>query len=63
MFGDVTGDGFVSAQDFNKFQLAFGNASGDPGFNAAFDANGDGFVSAGDFNQFKPRFGTNLWGV
>ena len=62
LFGDVTGDGFVAAQDFNQFQLAFGTEQGiDLNYNAAFDINGDGFIAAQDFNQFKTRFGTSVF--
>jgi hypothetical protein len=65
-FGDVTGDGAVSAFDFNGtnasqtppnvigFKQAFG------GVNFAFDYNGDGAVAASDFIQFRQRFGGSI---
>jgi predicted outer membrane repeat protein len=63
LFGDVTGDGAVSAADFNGtgplgtppnivgFRQAFGGS--DP----RLDFNGDGSVAASDFIQFRLRFG------
>jgi hypothetical protein len=53
-FGDVTGDGTVSAADFVLFRQSFG------GVNPAFDFNGDGSVAASDFIQFRLRFGGSI---
>jgi hypothetical protein len=65
-FGDITGDGTVSAADFNGtgptgsppnvigFRQAFGG-SYDP-----FDFDGDGAVAASDFIQFRLRFGGSI---
>jgi hypothetical protein len=56
-FGDVTGDGAVSAADFNGnasivgFRQAFG------GTDPRLDYNNDGSVAASDFTQFRFRFG------
>jgi hypothetical protein len=54
LFGDITGDGTVSAADFDAFRQSFG------GVNDAFDFNGDGTVSASDFMQFRQRFGGSI---
>lgn len=66
LFGDVTGDGSVSATDFNGtgptgnppnvvgFRQAFGGTS------FAFDFDGDGSVSTNDFIQFRQRFGGSI---
>jgi hypothetical protein len=60
LFGDVNGDGTVSALDFDGtagligFRQAFG------GLDHRFDYNGDGSVAASDFTQFRFRFGGTL---
>jgi hypothetical protein len=65
LFGDVNGDGFVAAQDFNAFRATFGSDLNDPDntvpYVAAFDFNGDGFVAAQDFNAFKTRYGLDVF--
>jgi hypothetical protein len=53
-FGDINGDGTVSASDFIQFRQYFG------GVNSAFDFDGDGSVSASDFIQFRLRFGGSI---
>jgi hypothetical protein len=53
-FGDINGDGTVSASDFIVFRQYFG------GVNDAFDFNGDGAVAASDFAQFRQRFGGSI---
>jgi hypothetical protein len=54
IYGDINGDGTVSASDFIVFRQFFG------GVNAAFDFDGDGSVSASDFIQFRLRFGGSI---
>jgi predicted outer membrane repeat protein len=53
-YGDINGDGTVSASDFILFRQFFG------GVNPAFDFNGDGSVAASDFIQFRLRFGGSI---
>jgi hypothetical protein len=53
-FGDINGDGTVSASDFIQFRQFFG------GVNPAFDFNIDGSVAASDFIQFRLRFGGSI---
>jgi hypothetical protein len=53
-FGDINGDGTVSASDFIQFRQYFG------GVNSAFDFDGDGSVAASDFIQFRLRFGGSI---
>jgi glucose/arabinose dehydrogenase len=54
LFGDVNGDGRVSAIDFNAFRLAYGGSS------PIFDFNNDGAVNALDFQEFRLRFGVEI---
>jgi hypothetical protein len=54
LFGDVNGDGAVSASDLIAFRQYFG------GYLFAFDFDGDGSVSANDFVQFRLRFGGSI---
>jgi hypothetical protein len=54
MYGDINGDGTVSAADFIQFRQAFGGSS------FAFDFDGDGAVAASDFIQFRLRFGGSI---
>ena len=54
LFGEITGNGTVAANDFIVFRLFFG------GVNAAFDFDNDGSVSASDFIQFRLRFGGSI---
>jgi hypothetical protein len=53
-FGDINGDGTVSASDFIQFRQYFG------GVNPAFDFDGDGSIAASDFIQFRLRFGGSI---
>lgn len=57
LFGDVNGDGAVTAVEFNAFRLVYGT-SGDP-FAAPFDFDNNGSISATDFNQFRTRYGVS----
>jgi hypothetical protein len=54
LYGDVNGDGTVSASDFIAFRQNFG------GYLFAFDFDGDGAVAASDFVQFRLRFGGSI---
>ncbi len=54
LFGDITGDGTVAANDFIQFRLALG------GTNHIFDFDNDGAVAASDFIQFRLRFGGSI---
>jgi CSLREA domain-containing protein len=54
LYGDVNGDGTVSASDFIQFRQFFG------GYLFAFDFDGDGSVAASDFIQFRLRFGGSI---
>jgi probable HAF family extracellular repeat protein len=54
LFGDINGDGTVSASDFIDFRQYFG------GYVFAFDFDGDASVSASDFAQFRLRFGGSI---
>jgi parallel beta-helix repeat protein len=54
LYGDINGDGTVSASDFIQFRQFFG------GTNSDFDFDGDGSVSASDFIQFRLRFGGSI---
>jgi hypothetical protein len=55
LFGDIDGDGSVTAIDFSAFRLAYGNSG-----SSIFDFDGDNEVSAADFNQFRMRYGLNI---
>jgi hypothetical protein len=59
-YGDINGDQIVNGLDFGSFRSAFGTATGDANFNAAFDYNNDGVINGLDFAQFRIRFGTTL---
>jgi hypothetical protein len=54
LFGDINGDGTVSAADFTVFRQFFA------GVNDAFDFDGNGTVDANDFVQFRLRFGGSI---
>jgi subtilisin-like proprotein convertase family protein len=54
LFGDITGDGSVNANDFILFRQYFG------GYIFAFDFDGDNAVAASDFTQFRLRFGGSI---
>jgi len=54
LFGDATGDGLVSAADFNEFRLAYGGAG------SIFDFNNDNATVASDFNDFRLRYGGQI---
>jgi CSLREA domain-containing protein len=54
LYGDINGDGTVSASDFNVFRQYFG------GFLFGFDFDNDGAVAASDFIQFRLRFGGSI---
>ena len=54
LYGDINGDGSVSANDFIVFRQYFGSVSD------MFDFDGDGSVSASDFIQFRLRFGGSI---
>jgi hypothetical protein len=54
IYGDINGDGTVSASDFIVFRQFFG------GSNFAFDFDGDGSVATSDFLQFRLRFGGSI---
>lgn len=54
LFGDVTGDGSVSNNDFNVFRTSFG------GSYFALDYDNDGAVSNNDFNIFRVQFGSSI---
>jgi CSLREA domain-containing protein len=53
-YGDINGDGTVSASDFIQFRQYFG------GYLFAFDFDNDGAVAASDFIQFRLRFGGSI---
>ena len=54
IYGDVNGDGKVSAQDFSKIKSSILGASSLNGsYNKAADVNKDGKVSAQDFSKVK----------
>jgi hypothetical protein len=54
LYGDINGDGTVSASDFIQFRQFFG------GSNFAFDFDNDGAVASSDFIQFRLRFGGSI---
>jgi hypothetical protein len=54
---DCNNDNAVTAQDFNIFKLAFGKASGQPGYDNRADFTGEQIVNAIDFNLIKLNFG------
>jgi hypothetical protein len=60
LYGDIDGNGTVNAYDFSQFRLAFGSASTDPAYAAAFDIDGNGAINAFDFAQFRLRFGSRV---
>jgi hypothetical protein len=60
LYGDVTGDRAVNGADFALFRTAFGTATGDSSYNAAFDFNGDGVINGADFAFFRSNFGSVL---
>ncbi len=51
LFGDITADGTVAANDFIQFRLALG------GTTFGFDFDNDGAVAASDFIQLRLRIG------
>ncbi len=51
LFGDITADGTVAANDFIQFRLALG------GTTFGFDFDNDGAVAASDFIQLRLRLG------
>lgn len=54
---DLNGDGSVGFPDFLIFAQAFGQSSGDPGYNASADLNSDGNIGFPDFLVFAQAFG------
>jgi hypothetical protein len=56
LFGDVNGSKDVNNADFGPFRNAFSKATGQAGFNAAFDFDNSGTVNNADFGQFRNRF-------
>jgi len=52
LFGDSTGDGAVTSNDFATFRTFFGLAGPSP-----FDFNNDGVTNSDDFAEFRKRFG------
>ncbi len=59
-FGDVSGDGSVTLQEFNQFRSAYGKSVGEPGYQNNYDFSGDGVISLNDFNSFRSRFGRTI---
>ena len=57
LFGDIDGNNSVSTLDFGLFRNAFGNATGQAGFNPAFDFDGNGSANTLDYGQFRNRYG------
>lgn len=51
LFGDGTGDGAVTSDDFAMFRSVFGVAG------PSFDFDGNGVVNSDDFAEFRKRFG------
>ncbi|HTK78725.1 MAG TPA: Ig-like domain-containing protein [Gemmataceae bacterium] len=60
LYGDVNGDRAVNGLDLTEFRKAFGAASTDATYLAAFDWNGDGTINGPDLTQFRSRFGVIL---
>jgi hypothetical protein len=60
LFGDVNGDGTVSALDFDGAAALIGFRQVFGGVDHRFDYDGDGSVAASDFTQFRFRFGGTL---
>ena len=50
-------DGLVGAEVKHAFDRGFGQALGDPDFNAALDHQGDGAIGLLDFASFRQTFG------
>jgi len=55
--GDIDGDGQVALSDLAILLSAFGQCTGDPGFDAAADLDGDGCVALGDLAVLLSAFG------
>ena len=58
-FLDYDAGGAIDFSDFFLFADKFGLATGDTGFDAAYDADGSGKVEYGDFFIFADNFGAN----
>ena len=60
LFGDANGNGSINNADFGAFRGAFGKASGNAGYSAAFDFDNSGSVNSLDYGQFRNRYGKSL---
>jgi uncharacterized repeat protein (TIGR03803 family) len=60
LFGDIDGNGIVNNADYFQFKKAFGQLTGGPTFNAAFDYDANGVINNADYFQFKKRFGQQI---
>lgn len=59
---DLDDDGFIGAEDFVIFKLAFGAHAGQPGFVPCADFDGNGGIGATDYVLLKERFGSGPLG-
>jgi hypothetical protein len=62
LYGDGSGDGSVTLEDYERFGAGFGTSGGDTGWATyqVFDFNADGTINLEDYEQFGNRFGTSL---
>jgi hypothetical protein len=61
LFGDVTGDGIVGAQDLGMFRSAFNSAAGSSFYLSYLDADNSGTVDAQDLGQFRSRYNARVF--
>ena len=59
---DFSGDGVIGFTDFLSFAGAFGQKTGDAGYDERIDLNGDGEVGFTDFLTFASLFGQKVGG-
>jgi subtilisin-like proprotein convertase family protein len=60
LYGDITGDATVNLDDLTEFASAFGTASGEGGYVAAFDFGADGAINLDDLTELASRFGVSV---
>jgi ELWxxDGT repeat protein len=62
LYGDWSGDGAVTLEDYERFGAGFGTSSGDSGWasDQVFDFNADGTLTLEDYEPFGARFGSSL---
>jgi hypothetical protein len=54
---DLNNDGVIGVPDMNRFRLAFGTGSGDPGYDPEADFQADGVIGIPDLNVIRGSLG------